>query len=60
MFSNGHVFGGEHRLLAQISNKVGLAGLRRDDFSGIVAVAARKLSLDLSELAIRMYRDYVG
>ena len=54
VFSNGHTFGGEHRLPAQISNKLVLTDLLKDDFSEIVALAARKLSLDLRKLAIRM------
>ena len=44
VFSNGRTFGGKRRLLARMSNRLVLADLRRDDFSGIVAVAARKLS----------------
>lgn len=60
VFSSGHVFDGEHRLLAQISNGVELDDLRKDEFGRIVAVAARKLALDLSRLARRLYREYVG
>ena len=60
VFSSGHVFDGEHRLLAQISNKVALDGLRKEDFGGIVAVAARRLALDLSKLALALCQEYVG
>ena len=52
------MFDGEHRLLAQTGNRVDPADLRRDDFGRIVAVAARKLALDLSKLAMTLYREY--
>ena len=60
VFSNGHPFGGEHCLLAQIGNKAALADLRNDDFGVTVAVAARKLSLDLGNLAVGTYKDCIG
>ena len=43
LFSNGHVLGGPHRLLATISNRVELNGTCHDDFNKIVTIAAVKL-----------------
>ena len=49
-----------HRLLPQVSKRVNPDDLRKDDFGRIVAIAARKLALDLSRRARALYREYAG
>ena len=57
IFSDGYIFGGEERLLAQISVKVRLGRIAPDDYDRMVSVAADRLSLDLGAAALEMYEN---